>query len=62
MKRIPATDTQRSHRAENGNERDRNYRRREHRKRFGEGERVKELAFLTGQREDRNEGQHDNRH
>ena len=49
-------------RAEHRDERDGDDRRREHRKRLGEGQRVEQLAFLTGQREHRNEGEQNDRH
>ena len=54
-----ATEQQR---AKHRNERDGNDRCREHGKRLGERERVKQLAFLTRQRKDRNEGEQDDRH
>ena len=34
----------------------------DHRERFGEGQRMKELAFLPREREDRDEGEDDDRH
>jgi len=43
-------------------QRDGDDRRSQYRERLGEGERVKQLAFLAGQREDGNEGQQNDGH
>ena len=48
--------------AEHRHQGDRDHRGRQHRERFGEGERVEQLAFLPGEREHRDEREHDDRH
>ena len=49
-------------RAQHGHERHRHHRGGEDREGLREGERVEELPFLSGQRKDRHEGQHDDGH
>ena len=48
--------------AQHRDQRDGDERRRQHRERLGEGERLEQLAFLAGQRKDRHERQQDDRH
>ena len=50
------------HAAQHGNQSDGDHRGGQHRKRLGERERVKELALLSRQRKDRDEGEQDDRH
>ena len=49
-------------RAEHGHQGHGDYRCARHRKSLGEGERMKQLAFLAGEREHRDERENDDRH